>query len=110
VLRTCRFWHAERAILRPLHSLAGIDDVIGAALTQREGWRRDQLSQLLQRLTSAAAFAADDVLAAALALTSFPTYDQLGELANAPDRAASLITHLLAGLSPAINRRGKPAA
>jgi len=103
VLRTCRFWHAERAILRPLFSLAGIDQAVGSALAQREVWRREQLRHLLQRLagrnTSTAAFTADDVLAAALALTSFPAYDQLGSLADDPDRASALINHLLASLA-----------
>ncbi len=101
VLRTCHFWHAQRAILRPLHGLAGIDQVVGAALAQREGWRREQLRQLLERLAgpSPRPFAADDALAAALAVTSFPTYDQLGHLADDPDRAALLITHLLGSLA-----------
>jgi AcrR family transcriptional regulator len=102
-LRTCRFWHAERAILRPLYSLAGIDPVIGAALAQREGWRREQLRHLLRRLaeqnTLTATIAADDALAAALAVTSFPTYDQLGQLADDPDRASGLITRLLSNLA-----------
>jgi AcrR family transcriptional regulator len=103
VLRTCRFWHAERAILRPLFSLAGIDQVVGAALTQREEWRCEQLRHLLRRLAEEnappATFAAADVLAAAFAVTSFPTYDLLGELADDPDRASGLISHLLRGLA-----------
>jgi AcrR family transcriptional regulator len=103
VLRTCRFWHAERPILRPLFSLAGIDQVIGSALAQREEWRREQLRHLLLRLAapnaSTAAFTADDRLAAALAVTSFPTYDQLGPLADDPDRASGLIDHLLSSLA-----------
>jgi AcrR family transcriptional regulator len=103
VLRTCRFWHAERTVLRPLFSLAGIDQVIGSALAQREEWRREQLRHLMLRLAadnaSTAAFTADDVLAAALAVTSFAAYDQLGPLADDPDRAAGLINHLLSSLA-----------
>lgn len=103
VLRTCRFWHAERAILRPLFSLAGIDQAVGSALAQREVWRREQLRHLLLRLagenTSTGAFTADEALAAALAVTSFPTYDQLGPLADDPDRASGLINQLLASLA-----------
>ncbi len=103
VLRTCRFWHAERAVLHPLFSLAAIEPVVGAALAQREDWRREQLRHLLRRLADqnapAATFTADDVLATALAVTSFPAYDRLGELAGDPDRAAGLISHLLRGLT-----------
>ena len=63
---------------------------------------RDQLERLLQRLAAEAAptstFAFDDVLAATLAVTSFPTYDRLGPLADDPDRAARLIDHLVRSL------------
>ena len=98
VLRTCRFWHAQRAVLRPLFSLAGIDPVVGAALAQREAWRREQLRRLLGRLGEDRKVAADDALAAVAAVTSFPTYDQLGQLADDPDRASGLITQLLGNL------------
>jgi AcrR family transcriptional regulator len=96
-LRTCRFWHAERAVLRPLHGLASIDEVIGAELARREAWRREQLRHLLERLTGDKS--TDDALAAALAVTSFSTYDQLGHLADDPDRASVLITRLLGALA-----------
>jgi AcrR family transcriptional regulator len=103
VRQTCRFWHAERDILRPLFGLAGVEPDITAALTQREQWRRDQLERLLERLAAEAAptssFAAGDVLAAALAVTSFPTYDRLGPLAEDPERAAQIVNHLVLSLT-----------
>jgi AcrR family transcriptional regulator len=103
VLRTCRFWHAERDILRPLFGLAGADQEVAATLTQREQWREEQLRRLLQRLadetTQQARFTSGDTLAAALALTSFPTYDSLGEIADDPERAAQLINHLVRSLT-----------
>ena len=99
VLRTCRFWHAERDILRPVFGLAGVDKDVAGALAQRERWRRDQLRQLLESLGAAATFAPDDVLDTALAVTSFPTYDRLGALADDPERAARMISHLVRSLT-----------
>ncbi|MBO3751259.1 TetR/AcrR family transcriptional regulator [Streptosporangiaceae bacterium NEAU-GS5] len=99
ILRTCRFWHAERDILRPLFGLAGVDHEVAALLGQREQWREDQLRHLLRRLGDETTFTAADTLAATLALTSFPTYDSLGELADDPDRAAQLINHLVRSLT-----------
>jgi AcrR family transcriptional regulator len=103
VLRTCRFWRAERDILRPLHGLAGVDQEVAATLTRREQWREEQLRRLLQRLaadtTQPATFSPGDTLAATLALTSFPTYDSLGEIADDPERAAQLINHLVRSLT-----------
>lgn len=103
VRRTCRFWHTERDILRPVFGLAGVDHDVADALAQREQWRQDQLQHLLQRLaaetTPTATFTPADVLAAALAITSFPTYDRLGPLADDPDRAAHMINHLIRSLT-----------
>jgi AcrR family transcriptional regulator len=103
VLQTCRFWHAERDILRPLFGLAGVDHEVAAMLGQREQWRGEQLRHLLQRLgdeaTQQTKLTPDDTLAATLALTSFPTYDSLGALADDPQRAAQLINHLVQSLT-----------
>ncbi|MEU4219361.1 hypothetical protein [Actinoplanes sp. NPDC026623] len=103
VRRTCHFWHAERDLLRPMFGLAAVDQDVAAALTQREQWRQNQLRQLLERLAAeaapAAAFATGDVLAAAVAVTSFPMYDRLGPLADDPGRAAQVIDHLVRSLT-----------
>jgi hypothetical protein len=42
---------------------------------------------------------AADVLAAAVAVTSFPAYDRLGPLADHPERAARMINHLVRSLT-----------
>jgi AcrR family transcriptional regulator len=103
VRRTCRFWHTERDVLRPVFGLAAVDQDVAAELSQREQWRQDQLSHLLQRLAAeavpTATFAAADVLAAAVAVTSFPTYDRLGPLADNPERAADVVNHLVRSLT-----------
>jgi AcrR family transcriptional regulator len=103
VRQTCHFWHTERDILRPVFGLAGADQDVAAALAQREQWRQDQLQHLLRRLAAetvpAATFAPGDVLATALAVTSFPTYDRLGALADNPERAARMINHLIRSLT-----------
>jgi AcrR family transcriptional regulator len=102
VRRTCRFWHAERDILRPLFGLAGVDQDVAAALSQREQWREEQLRRLLRRLADETAqparFTSRETLAATLALTSFPSYDSLGAIADDPERAADLINHLVRSL------------
>jgi AcrR family transcriptional regulator len=103
VEQTCRFWHAERAVLRPLFGLAAIDADIAANLARREQWRSDQFAALLGRLATQDGleprFPRDAVLAGLRAVTSFPAYDALGSLADDPAMAAALIGHLVAGLT-----------
>jgi AcrR family transcriptional regulator len=101
VRRTCRFWHAERAVLRPLYGLAAVDRGIAANLERREGWRREQFDTLLHRLAPGGALPLPraTVLAGLVGVTSFPAYDRLGELADHPVRAAALVDHLVAGLT-----------
>src|SRR3954454_22216591 len=45
--QTCRFWHGERAVLRPLFGLAAVDAGIAAHLAGREDRRREQFRRLL---------------------------------------------------------------
>jgi AcrR family transcriptional regulator len=99
--RTCHFWHAQRDVLRPLFGLAAVDREVATTLAQREGWRGDQIRGLVLRLaatSSREAFDRSTVVAGVIALTSFPTYDGLGPLADDPARAAALIEHLVASL------------
>lgn len=103
VEQTCRFWHAERDVLRPLFGLAAVDQEVAANLAEREQWRRDQWEQLLDRLVEEAPtvnrFDRPRLLAGVVAVTSFPTYDALGELADNPIAAAELIDHLVVSLT-----------
>jgi AcrR family transcriptional regulator len=103
VERTCRFWHAERDVLRPLFGLAAIDRDAAALLAEREQWRRDQLARLLDRLVEEAPtvnrFDRPALLAGVVGVTSFPAYDALGELADDPVAAAELIDHLVVSLT-----------
>ena len=89
--QTCRFWHGERAVLRPLFGLAAVDTGIAAHLAGREDRRREQLRRLLPRLD-------DADLAAVLAVTSFPAYDALGPVGDDPEVAAGLVRRLVRGL------------
>ena len=103
VEQTCRLWHAERAVLRPLFGIAAIDKEIAENLAQREQWRASQLGQLLTRLLAETRLAPrlprDAVLAGLRAVTSFPTYDALGGVADDPTVAAALIDRLIIGLT-----------
>ena len=103
VRRTCRFWYAERQLLRPLFGLAGIDQEVASILAQREQWRGNQMHHLVRRLaaqtTPESSFDQAEVLAGVLAVTSFPAYDALGTVADDPDRATLLLNRLLRSLT-----------
>ncbi len=109
VERTCRFWHAERSVLRPLFGLSAVDKDIAANLSQREQWRTDQLDRLLDRLaaerpatqssSARAPMSRTHVLAGLVAVTSFPAYDALGSLADDPIAASAVIDHLARSLT-----------
>jgi AcrR family transcriptional regulator len=92
VSRTCRFWHAERAVLRPLFGLAAVDTGIAANLGRREGWRAGQFARLTGRTPG------DPALAGIVTVTSFPAYDGLGALADRPDQAADVILRMARAL------------
>ena len=61
------------------------------------------MQRLVQRLTSktttASSFDQPDVLAGVIAVTLFPAYDALAAVADDPDRAAQLLTHLIRSLT-----------
>jgi AcrR family transcriptional regulator len=101
--QTCRFWHAERSVLRPLFGLAAIDPEIAANLARREQWRTDQFDALLSRLAlqdrREPQLPRDVVLAGLRAVTSFPTYDALGTIADDPVAAAELIGRMVLSLT-----------
>jgi AcrR family transcriptional regulator len=103
VTQTCRFWHAERDVLRPLFGLAAVDRSVAATLAQRERWRSDQIQRLLERLAARPSirtgFSKSAALAGVIAVTSFPTYDTLGILADDPVAAAELVDHLVVSLT-----------
>jgi AcrR family transcriptional regulator len=107
VERTCRFWHAERPVLRPLFGLSAVDRDIAANLAQREQWRADQLDRLLDRLAEERSapppagyvMPRSHVLAALVAVTSFPAYDALGSLAEDPTAAIAVINQLAVSLT-----------
>jgi AcrR family transcriptional regulator len=90
VRRTCRFWHAERPVLRPLFAMATAEPALAANLARREGWRRDQFAEL--------AGGGGDALSGIVAVTSFPAYDALGELAGHPRRAAAVVLRMVRAL------------
>jgi AcrR family transcriptional regulator len=92
VARTVRFWHAERAVLRPLFGLAAVDTRIAEELTRREGYRAAQFG----RLTGHAPGSAE--LSGIVAVTSFPAYDALGALAGEPAGAADVILRMARAL------------
>jgi AcrR family transcriptional regulator len=94
LVTTCRFWRAERPLLRRLFAVAYAEPAVAALLARREGWRRDQFAALLDR--AAPALRDNNVLLDLLVgVTSFPAYDHLGPAADAPDLAADLLHRLI---------------
>ena len=94
LMTTCRFWRAERLLLRRLFAVASAEPAVAALLARREGWRRDQFAALLDR--AAPALRDNNALLDLLvAVTSFPAYDHLGATADAPDLAADLLYRLI---------------
>jgi AcrR family transcriptional regulator len=94
LVTTCRFWHAERPLLRRLFAVACTEPAVAALLSRREGWRRDQLGSLLGRAVPALQ---EDgaLLDVVVAVTSFPAYDRLGATADTPDAAADVLHRLI---------------
>jgi AcrR family transcriptional regulator len=73
---TCaHFWDAEHALLRRLFVTHLEEPEVTKRLRQREAWRTEQFAAILTPLRTAPAFG--DIVAGAVALTSFATYDQL---------------------------------
>ncbi len=94
LVTTCRFWRAERPLLRRLFAVAYAEPAVAALLARREGWRRDQFAALLDR--AAPALRDNNALLDLLVgVTSFPAYDHLGPAADAPDLAADLLHRLI---------------
>jgi AcrR family transcriptional regulator len=92
--RTCRFWYAERAVLRPLFGLAAVDEGIAEHLAGREERRREQFRRLLPGQGEAE-------VAAVVAVTSFPAYDALGVVGDDPEQAAGLVLRMVLGVAGA---------
>lgn len=99
---TIRFWVSERALLRQLLGLATIDPETAKIIGTREEWRRASIGAVVDRLAAAGLLAPGittaEATTAIAAVSSFHTYDQLGELAEDPATAARLIDRLAGGL------------
>jgi AcrR family transcriptional regulator len=90
-----KFWESDRAVLRRLGALAGLDPELAAVLTERYGWRRKGIALLLQRHAKQTRRPkprdmkdAQDLL---YLLTSFVTYDTLAT----EGRTRAQVTRLL---------------
>ena len=97
LLTTCRFWHAERPLLRRLIAAAYVEPALAELLARREGWRREQLSALLGRIDSRHG-EDQGLLDLLVTATSFPSYDRLSTGRGSPDAVAELVTRLVAAL------------
>ncbi|MDQ1708855.1 MAG: hypothetical protein QOG49_240 [Frankiaceae bacterium] len=98
VSQTCRFWHAERPLLRRLFAAAYADRAVDELLQRREGWRRDQLATMLSRVGKRSGVDPRRYTDVLLALTSFPAYDRLVGPHGRPRTAAAALNRVVAQL------------
>jgi AcrR family transcriptional regulator len=92
------FWQTDQLATRRLRALARLDPEVEQGITERDGWRRQHLHNLLARVQASRSEtvelspATEDL---AYSLTSFEFYDTLSGL---NDDAATIIRGLVAGL------------
>lgn len=84
----CRFWATQGASLRRLNAMAALDPDIDRALTERGGWRREAIAEIVSRLSERAN--AEEVVDVLHSLTSLDTYDLLASRHGEPQVAAML--------------------
>jgi AcrR family transcriptional regulator len=95
---TARFWNAERPLLKRLFLPSPEEPAVTATLRRREGWRYQQFHIILGRLLPAPAREGlTATTGAVVALTSFPTYEQI--ITYAADAATARTTMLRAALT-----------
>jgi AcrR family transcriptional regulator len=71
----CRFWQSERILLRRLNALAALDSEVDQAISERGGWRREGIAEIVSRLKLGAR--SGEVVDLLHMLTSFETFDAL---------------------------------
>lgn len=92
------FWESDRAVLRALGALAGLDPEFAAVLDERAGWRRKGVRVLLERLAKQTGRPKpkemDDAADLLYMLTSFSTYDTLATSKRSTQQVAELVQRL----------------
>jgi AcrR family transcriptional regulator len=93
-----RFWEADRLVMRRLRALAALDPDFEHVIRARDGWRRQGLSVITQRLVEqqvlAPEAAHDDILDVLFTLSSFETFDTLAGPTRSLEEVAPLVARL----------------
>lgn len=93
-----RFWEADRLVMRRLRALAALDPDFEHVIRARDGWRRQGLSVITQRLVEQQALAPeaarDDILDVLFTLSSFETFDTLAGPTRSLEEVAPLVARL----------------
>jgi AcrR family transcriptional regulator len=93
-----RFWEADRLVMRRLRALAALDPDFEHVIRARDGWRRQGLSVITQRLVEQQALAPeaarDDLLDVLFTLSSFETFDTLAGPTRSLEEVAPLVARL----------------
>lgn len=71
----CHLWETQRPLLRRLNAMAALDPEVDTAMTQRGGWRREAISEMLRRFHPS--HDSGEIIDVLHVLTSFETYDAL---------------------------------
>jgi AcrR family transcriptional regulator len=93
-----RFWEADRLVMRRLRALAALDPDFEHVIRVRDGWRRQGLSVITQRLVEQQALppeaARHDILDVLFTLSSFETFDTLAGPTRSLEEVAPLVARL----------------
>ena len=94
------FWTAERRALRRIRALGRLDVEVGRALSVRDGWRRQGIRSIVERLSGARPGVRPggdaDAVERLYALTSFEVYDLLAGASSDARRVDRLLRPLIA--------------
>lgn len=94
----CHLWESQRALVRRLNAFAVLDPDVERALSERGGWRREALTELIGRLEGVTK--ADEIVDLLHVLTSFESYDAL---ASAGRPAGGIVAMLQSAASAIVN-------
>lgn len=92
-----RLWESQRPLVRRLNAMAVLDPEVDSAVTERGGWRREALSELVRRFPLERT-GADEVVELLHVLTSFESYDALAKTHRTRGDVARLLQRAAAGI------------
>jgi hypothetical protein len=101
------FWQSERPVLRRLRALARLDPEVEQGITERDGWRRHHLHNMLARLAASRGgrepdAELEDIL---YGITSFEFFDTLASLRDDAGPAVRRLAARLLGIAEPVQEQ-----